>query len=583
MNSSLTEKKWLVKSENKILGPYNFDQVEDLLLKKQISIIDEIRDTQTRWLYLRENTEFKSVIGKIRQQLDNKTEATKTIQGSHSQTGTRPSDDYLQATRSNALHFTDVSMSEQEASIQNETIDPANPSRTRDWGTNLNEQNHSKYIFQNDPASQQQIQFFSKNLKVILLISFILSLSGIFSYYFYNKYNQQRLESELLIQVKKLKFLGLGQQAAVLYARLNPLSQKKFFIEVIDLYPYLESLGFQIKNLEDLETTANLSIDNKVSIYMSRFWIYMQMQNFELAQIQIIKAKALQPADLLINENEALLNLRTGKYLPAIDAFLKLYTKNINGRFLVGAIQAFQELDPADQAKYSANLEKLVDRHIAIRYDYKKELLLAQMAFSINKNNDVLFKLSWKQFLNTPTQMAALFKKPSLLAPLSYQWINLEQYITAVRKKLSPSENRLFQVHDYLESSQISAAVDYVEKNKNDFVDMPSSQQMKLLIYNALNKRNEILSLNRANQLDKKSELNQVIIGLSKVQIDPEADVKETLNSLIKNNLKFYADWITLTALIQKKSTAEINNFLKTNYSGESDFLLVEEARSLLE
>ena len=49
------ENKWLIKSENRILGPYNFEQVIDLIRKKQISIIDEIRDPETRWLYVREN------------------------------------------------------------------------------------------------------------------------------------------------------------------------------------------------------------------------------------------------------------------------------------------------------------------------------------------------------------------------------------------------------------------------------------------------------------------------------------------------------------------------------------------------
>ncbi len=582
MNTISNEKKWLVKSENKILGPYSFDQVEDLLLKKQISIIDEIRDTETRWLYIRENSEFKTIIGNIRQQLDNKNEATKTVQSGQSQTGTKPTEDYLQSTRSNAQHYTDVSLTTQEASVLKETIDDVVVRAQRESASEKETQGR-KYIYQSDPASKQEIHFFSKNIKVFLLITFILSLSGIFSYYFYNKYNQQRLESELLTQVKKLKFLGLGQQAAVLYSQLVPVSQKKFFNEVIDLYPFLESYGFQIKNLDDLEASANLSIDNKINIYMSRFWAYMQVQNFELAQVQIIKAKSLQPADLLVNENEAILNLRKEKYVPALDAFLKLYSKNSNGRFLFGAAQCFQALSQSDKAKYAVSLEKFVDSHIATRYDYKKELLLVQMAFALYKNNDILFKLSWKQFLNTPTQLALMFKKPNLLSPFSYQWKDLETYISEVRKKLNHADDMIFQVHDYLESSQISAAVDFIEKNKNTFTDVAIKQQMYLLVYNALNKRNEILSINKANQLDKKSELNQLIIGLSKVVMDPDSDVKEQIDFLNEKNLKFYANWITLSGLVHKKSISDIKFYLKANYMMDTDFIPAEEARSLLD
>ena len=54
-----TKSKWLIKSNFKILGPYTFEQVEDLILKKQISLIDEIRDMELRWTYVREVSDFK--------------------------------------------------------------------------------------------------------------------------------------------------------------------------------------------------------------------------------------------------------------------------------------------------------------------------------------------------------------------------------------------------------------------------------------------------------------------------------------------------------------------------------------------
>ena len=63
------DRKWVIKSDNKILGPYSFDQIEDLLKKKQISIIDEVRDMKSRWLYIRECTELQSIVEEIRLKL----------------------------------------------------------------------------------------------------------------------------------------------------------------------------------------------------------------------------------------------------------------------------------------------------------------------------------------------------------------------------------------------------------------------------------------------------------------------------------------------------------------------------------
>ena len=94
-----TDKKWIVKSENRILGPYTFEQVENLIFKKQISLIDEIRDHQTRWLYIRENPEFKKVIDDVRAQIDAKSDATKTLQSGTSLSGTKPTEDFSNTDR----------------------------------------------------------------------------------------------------------------------------------------------------------------------------------------------------------------------------------------------------------------------------------------------------------------------------------------------------------------------------------------------------------------------------------------------------------------------------------------------------
>ncbi len=583
MQTQSTEKKWLVKSENKILGPYSFEQVEDLLLRRQISVIDEIRDTETRWLYLRENALFKKVVSDLRLQLDTKADATKTIQNSQSQTGTKPTEDFFQQTRSSAQQFTDVSLT-QEASVVKETVDDIiNRAQKEDASTKSAYNRNKKFAYQNDAASKKEISYFSKNIKVGLLILLILSLSGISSYYFYNKYNQQRIETELLTQVKRLKFLGLGQQAAQLYSKLSPALQKKYFIEVVDLYPFLEPLGFQIKNIDELESATSLSIENKVNIYLARFWAYMQQQNLELAQIQIVKAKTLQPADPLVNENEALLYLRHGKYQAALESFNKLYQQNNIGRYLFGALQSLQGLPAVDRAKLGMGIEKLVDRHIAIRYDFRKELLLAQMSNAVDKNNEILFRLSWQQFLATPAQLSLLFKKPALLAPYAYQWKDLKSFSDNVHKNLGPADDIIFKLHELLESSKVSEALDFFEKNKTNIADIPQRQQMALLVYYGLNRKSEVISLHKTNQLDKKSELNHLLVALTKIQIDPFTDVKDHVEYLTQRNLKFYADWVTLATLVRKKAPNEIRVHLKNNTTENSDFLLVEEARGLLD
>jgi len=179
--------------------------------------------------------------------------------------------------------------------------------------------------------------------------------------------------------------------------------------------------------------------------------------------------------------------------------------------------------------------------------------------------------------------MQNLFEKPMLLAPSSYSWKDLESYKTIVRQGLSAADEILFQVHNYLEAGQLSAAVDYADKNLNGITDVASKQQVNLLIDFALSKRQDIASLEKTGQLDKKSELNHVLLALNQIELNPNVNLDAHMEFFKTNNLKFYENWIRLARLVKLKSTGEIQNFLKDNYFNDTDFVLAQEARGMIE
>lgn len=76
-NNHLT-KNWLVKSSTKILGPFTRDEVMVLLIRRQITIIDEVRQPEGRWNYIRENRHFKEVVKTLRYEQDHSKEDTMT-------------------------------------------------------------------------------------------------------------------------------------------------------------------------------------------------------------------------------------------------------------------------------------------------------------------------------------------------------------------------------------------------------------------------------------------------------------------------------------------------------------------------
>lgn len=73
---------WLVKSSGRILGPYAQTDLVELLKARKISIIDEIRDPQNYWSFIREHGQFAELVQDLRHEdaisLDTTTAGSRT-------------------------------------------------------------------------------------------------------------------------------------------------------------------------------------------------------------------------------------------------------------------------------------------------------------------------------------------------------------------------------------------------------------------------------------------------------------------------------------------------------------------------
>ncbi len=71
---------WLVKSGDRVLGPYSTDDLSQLIREKEVVVIDEIMAPQSRWLYVRDVETFQPVVEEIRRGLMHSREDTE-VQG----------------------------------------------------------------------------------------------------------------------------------------------------------------------------------------------------------------------------------------------------------------------------------------------------------------------------------------------------------------------------------------------------------------------------------------------------------------------------------------------------------------------
>jgi hypothetical protein len=564
------EKKWLVKSENKILGPYNFDQIVDLIRKKQIVLIDEIRDPETRWLYIRENNAFKTIVEEIRKEIDSKQESTKTYQSI-----SKTFDDPMFKTKTDINHFTDINLEAKEISVISEE-------HTIQQKTALEKKVEKAKVYgvDTDKAVKIKLNIFSSKVILATVAVLVLIASSVGSYVYIQKRNLIKQEEDLVLQVKKYKFLGLYQRAVDLFSKLPTANQKKLIPDLLDIFPLLETSGQA--SIEDIKSLTGLSTEQKSNVELINFWRSMQQQNYPEAQEFLVKATTLQPRSLLIRENEALLYLKKGQFLNSFNSFKDIFNKEKSGRYLLGMLQSYFGLSSIDRTRLGKDLLASLDKYTSTYFDYKKELLLGQISLALETNNELLYRVSLKQYFNTPCQLSAQFTKPILLAPNSYLWKDLNDVKTLVQKPLFGDDVILFQLHDLLEQGQLSAATEHLSNNISRVASLQNREQMNLLLYNSQNRNSEVITLEKANHLDMTSELNHLLLAMNKIELDENANITNHLEFLTSKQQAFYKDWLVLEQLIKKNAKNELKSFIKDHFITTQDFGPVFVARSLI-
>ncbi|MEQ1723297.1 MAG: hypothetical protein ABL930_08970, partial [Pseudobdellovibrio sp.] len=296
----------------------------------------------------------------------------------------------------------------------------------------------------------------------------------------------------------------------------------------------------------------------------------------------LVKATTLQPGSLLIRENEALLYFKKGQFLNSFNSFKAIFNQEKGGRYLLGMVQSYYGLSNLERSQLGKDLLASLDKYTSTYFDYKKELLLGQISLALETNNELLYRVSLKQYFNTPCQLSAQFTKPILLAPNSYLWKDLNDVKSVVLKPLFGDDVILFQLHDLLEQGQLSTATEHLSNNISRVGNLQNREQMNLLLYNSQNRNREVVALEKANHLDMSSELNHLLLAINKIELDENTNITSHLDFLASKQQVFYRDWLMLEQLIKKNSTNELKSFIKEHFITTQNFGPIFVARSLI-
>ncbi|MFN3454680.1 MAG: hypothetical protein ACK41T_06925, partial [Pseudobdellovibrio sp.] len=530
------ERKWMVKSNSKILGPYSLEQVEDLIKKKQLTLIDEIRDMENRWLYVRECEALQSTVEQLRKEITNSDDYTKTFQTRTVQTSSTSTQNMTQVTITQEHTKENSSKKELTSEQQNElksekeiAIVSESPPRPEIQDVVFSEikkpstSDYKKtpithYVSEGDPRVRASINQKSSNIFITLLMLLVLVLGGGAGYYFYKQQNQKKYEQSVLATVRKYSLFGLDNKIIELYAKISPALQQQVLPEIIPLIPKLDEVGLisGAQTIGQLRTYKSVSSSKKALLDTVEFNQALHEQNFKKAREFLISALDADPTNDLIKENNAILSFYEKDYSKAMQIFSQLFQATNKGRLLYGELLSYVQ-SGENNLNTENNLMREVDRYIIPRVDYRKELLLANMYFSKKNAMEKEFLNNKKLFLNTPVGLSKLFQTPFVVYSSFYNYNHIKTIFEKLRPYLSSQDIALLEPYIKLELDEIASAQNIFEASQGMYT-LPEKADLQMQINLALKNYNAILAQEKTLSQASLSVPTHLALMLAKIR-----------------------------------------------------------------
>ena len=565
------DRKWVIKSDNKILGPYSFDQIEDLLKKKQISIIDEVRDMKSRWLYIRECPELQSIVEEIRLKLSKNDDHTRTVQTRHSFTGTASKTQEINeftTTNTPPKAFTDVSVGEvQDVDFSEEiSLKPKDPVAK----SILTQQ----YAHKSDPMTQVELKQSSHHIKIALVgIFIVLAGGGYFSYHLKQKDKQQQ-ELATLGQLRKYYLFGLENKFIDLFSHVNVNQQSQILPQVIPLWPKLDQAGLiQLKDqVSRIKLKADLSTEQKAQLELVDFNNAMLLKDLKKARESIIKARDVDPANETAKENDAILSFNEGLYKNSSELFLQLYKVNPKGRYLFGYAINELKLNRENDTYILDEVKKYSQKN----YDYKKELMLIGLLVSKKLKLEDSFKALYQETVNFPIKFKDQFFISYSVAGSFYDGQHLLAIFNELQSYLSFNEKSEIEIHVRLENNEPVQAEKIYKNTQSSFAQNAQKINTQMLIDSGLKNYEKVILSEKlivSDQLNLAAQFSLIEAKLKLGQPEPEFSSQV---SYFKNQGQFWTTWVIL--LTEKIKNKEIL-YMQSNESSVSDLKIYLEAK----
>lgn len=585
MQAAAADRKWMIKSENRILGPYSYDQIEDLLKKKQITLIDEVRDMDTRWMYVRESEALKAIVEEIREELANTDDHTKTYQTRTSQgltkTGTI-TQELVQAenTKFEMPNFTNVTVedaefTEEETTPAQKPLKPQAPAVAPATATTVAKAKApQQYVSAADPVVNSQIRERSK-LTLMILISILLAVIVVAGgSHFYQQRDKKKQEQQSIAQIRKYSLYGLENKVVEIFGNMSPEVQRQVLPEIIPMIPKLDSVGYinGTQTINNLKSNPGVNDQRKALLDIVQFIKSLQDQDLKKARESLIRAKDLDPSSELIKENDAILSYYEGKFDHATKTYSELYNTVSKGRWLFG--WAISELaKPTANAETESMLNHEIERYTEKAADFKKELLMINMLLDKRTAREEKFDRDYKNYVAMPLGFRQRFQVPLSVFSGIYSTFTLRSIYEKLKPSLTPSQKFVVEMHMKLELGEVSAAQNLFSSYQSLIEDPAELANLRLQLDYALKDYSAVVAQQKTIDISKLNAAGHYVMILAKQRVNSQTSLIDDGLTAHVNFLRSEKNILGLWAQLVTMDPAKKQAFVQANSGAGEDFI----------
>ncbi|MEN0060385.1 MAG: tetratricopeptide repeat protein [Bdellovibrio sp.] len=426
-----TNKNWLIKSSARILGPFTLNEVVENIKSKQISIIDEVRQPDGRWSYIREISLFMDIVRSIREEQDPYSEKTMTQSLAH----------HTMTKTDSFSGSDDITLTPVPPEVNSGSLKDVTPVFESPMGA---ASTAKSYGASGDTRLKQKMQKKTHRLRWALLSLTFLVILGVGLSLLQKDKNRVMSYDELMAQAIRYKNLGLYEKSLLSYQRASKLKQPDAESQV-QMAPVLISEDRQSlqgrRILESVLGQTGRSRSETVEAYLGIAVSYIMDGDLKQAEDILQKALGHEPYNLSALLNMAIIQHKKGNYAGAMRDFDLIQRKNPQSALALFG-KALATLEYAKTRMDSSVLPALV-RDIkagTAKTGYLRQELTLVLVYAYSLLGDIDgLNQSVVQFLNQMPGQTKNYVHPLHVEWRFTQWDYLEKYCGEIYQKQVPN------------------------------------------------------------------------------------------------------------------------------------------------